>query len=89
MSYPLTSSEKISSSFENDCHEQDCHYDSEQGQTYHSGHDIRLRQILLPAMLILVAVGGLLAWKCINWHNCEEPGFDYLERRLDASVRGR
>jgi hypothetical protein len=77
------------SSLENNHREQ--HYDCEHGQTSSSGrhscHNIRLRQLLLPAMLALLVLGGLLlAWSCVNWYDWG-PGSDDLLRR-DLTLTG-
>ena len=79
-----TSNEKNPSSFPaNNHYERICHCERG-GQTLSSGHtDIGSRRLLLPAVLALLALGGLLAWSCVNWHvwsNSEGPGFDNLVR---------
>jgi hypothetical protein len=74
------------SSLENNRYE---HYHCEHGQTSSSGrhscHNIRLRQLLSPAMLALLVLGGLLlAWSCVNRYGWR-PGSDILVRR-DLSI---
>ena len=72
----------FNASLENDHHEQD-HY-CEYGQTssgHHSCHNIRLRQLLLLAMLSLLVLAGIFAWSCINWHSLSNPEFNNLVGR--------
>lgn len=46
------------------------HCRCEHGQNSFSGHrsgrNIRLRRFLLPAIFVLVVLGGFLAWSCVN-----------------------
>ena len=55
---------------QNDDDKQNCQ--CEHGQTLPSEHrrrhNIRLKQLILPALVTLLALGGLLAWSCVNWH---------------------
>jgi len=61
------------------------HYQCEHGQTspseHHRCHNIRLRQLIWPALLVLLALGGLLAWSCVNWHGWSTWGVDSLVGR--------
>ena len=34
----------------------------------HRHHNIRLRKLILPALLVLLTLSGLLVWSCVNWH---------------------
>jgi len=53
---------------------------SAHGRCWHN--TIRLRKFILPALLaVLVVLGGLLAWSCVNWHGWSNLGVDSLERR--------
>ena len=61
-------------------HDDKQHFQCEHGQTFPSEHrrrhDIRLRRLILPALLILLALGGLLAWSCVNWDGWSTGGVD-------------
>ena len=50
----------------------DQHRQCKHGQTFPSEHrrrhNIRLRKIIFLTLLVLLALCGLLAWSCINWH---------------------
>jgi len=58
------------------------HYQCKHGQTsppeHRHCHNIRLRRLILPALLVLLALGGLLA---INWHGWSTWGVDSLAGR--------
>jgi hypothetical protein len=74
-------------------HEQHCHCEHGQPSSlgHHACHNIRLRQLLLPAVLVLVALGGLLAWSCVSGHGVSDWGFDNLVGRAlgdDTSSSG-
>ena len=70
-------------SLDNSHHEQNRH--CEHGQPsfsgHHNCHNFRLKHLLVPAILALVALGGLLAWSCVNGHGLSNWGLDNLLRR--------
>ena len=77
----------LDASLENGHH--DHHHDCEHGRTsehHHSCHNIRLRRFLLPAIFALVALGGLLAWSCVNWPGLPSWGVDLMGRAVDDST---
>jgi len=45
-----------------------CEHGPPSSSGHHSCHNSRLKHLLLPALLALVALGGLLAWSCVNRH---------------------
>ena len=58
------------------------HHDCEHGQAsscseHHSYHNNRPIRFLLAAIFALVALGGLLAWSCVNWHSLPVQVWDY------------
>ena len=81
----------IENSLENGHHERErernCH--CEHGNhplsfsTHHrqSCYNVRLRELFLPVMICLLALGGLLALSCVNWHDWSSWGGDGLMRR--------
>lgn len=54
----------LDASLENSHHH--CEHDQTPFSEHHSCHNIRLRRFLFPAILALVALGGFLAWSCLN-----------------------
>lgn len=64
-------------------HEQHCYCEHGQPSSlgHHACHNIRLRQLLLPAVLVLVALGSLLAWSCVSEYGVSDWGFDNLVGR--------
>ena len=50
----------------------DQHRQCKHGQTFPSEHrrrhNIRLRKLIFPALLVLLALCGLFAWSCVNWY---------------------
>ena len=49
---------------------------------HHTCHTVSLRQLILPGtMIALVALFGLLAWSCVNWHGWSNWEVDNLVRR--------
>jgi ABC-type Zn2+ transport system substrate-binding protein/surface adhesin len=88
---PVHGEKSLDSSLEN-AHGHHHHHDCEYGQTsfseHHSCHrhnsNIKLRLFLLSAIFVFVALGGLLAWSCVNampaW------GFDLMRRALDDNL---
>ena len=69
-------------SLENSHHHHHHHCEHDQTSEHHRCHNIRLRRFLLPAILVLVALGGLLAWGCVNWHSLPAWGVDLMGRAL-------
>jgi hypothetical protein len=73
--------------FENDHYEQNYH--CEGGQILSSedhSHNIRLRQLLLPAIFAILVIGGLLAWTYVHRHALSDQGIEnlILERAINA-----
>ena len=44
-------------------------------------HNIRLRKLILAALLVLLTLGGLLVWICVNWHGRSTWEVDSLVKR--------
>jgi len=57
------------------------HHPNHHHQHHNNCHNNRLRQLFLPALIILLALGGLLAWSCVSWHGWSTYGIDTLVRR--------
>ena len=71
-------------SLQNDDDEKNCQY--EHGQTFplaehRRRHNIRLKKTILPSLFVLLALGGLLVWSCVNWHGWSTGGIDGLVGR--------
>ena len=58
------------------------HCQCEHGQTLPSEHrrrhNIRLRKLIFPALLVLLALCGLFAWSCVNWYGWSTREVDSL-----------
>lgn len=70
-------------SLENDhnCQNHHCEHTSQRSEQHNRCHNIRLRQLFLPAIIALLALGGLAAWCCVNWHGWSTWEVDSLVRR--------
>jgi hypothetical protein len=72
----------LDASLENSHHHHHCEHDQTSFSEHRSCHNIRLRRFLLPAIFALVALGGLLAWSCVNWHGMPVWGVELMGRAL-------
>ena len=66
---------------QNDNEHCQCEHDQISPSEDRRHHNIRLRKLILPALLVLLTPGGLLVWSCINWHGRSTWEGDSLVRR--------
>ena len=58
-----------------------CEHDQISPSGHRRCHNTRLKQLILPALLALLVLGGLLAWSCVNGHGWSTWGVDSLVGR--------
>jgi hypothetical protein len=80
MSVLLYSRRKSLDALENN-HNPDCEYGQTSSCEHSCRHNIRLRQLLLPAILVLSVLGAILAWRCVHRHYFSNQGFVDLKTR--------
>ena len=59
---------KRSPQYDDDEQHRQCEHGQKFPSEHRHRHNIWLRKLIFPALLVLLALCGLLAWSCVNWH---------------------